>query len=326
LVLTRCRAPGEEYRTGTKKGTYDPEWNERVELGWCESARQAEELGNIVMRVMDADLTSKDEHIGEARLDAGVVHLRKVGEESEVTVEIVDSEGAGVVGEDGEVGEVTLLIGIERSFGAALVAPAEEEAWVANERRRLVVTVVSASHLPKMDMLMGKCDPFAVVRMGGKEYKTGTKKGTYDPEWNERVELGWSKRGPDAGSLLKVVLYDEDLTGKDEIGEASLDACLLHRLRVGEEKEVVLGVVDGKGAGVVGKDKLGSEVKLKVKLERSVLGLVALSESQEAWVPNERRRIVATVVRARHLKKMDVMGKVDPYVVFESGGECVLLV
>ena len=85
----------------------------------------------------------------------------------------------------------------------------------------------------------------------------------------------------------------------------------------------MLGVVDGKGAGVVGKDKLGSEVKLKVKLERSVLGLVALSESQEAWVPNERRRIVATVLRARHLKKMDLMGKVDPYVMFESGGECM---
>ena len=87
-------------------------------------------------------------------------------------------------------------------------------------------------------------------RAPGEEYRTGTKKGTYDPEWNERVELGWSKSGPEAGSLLRVVLYDEDLTGKDEIGEASLDACLLYRLRVGEEKEVVLGVRVG-GGGVL---------------------------------------------------------------------------
>jgi hypothetical protein len=55
--------------------------------------------------------------------------------------------------------------------------------------RRLEVTIISVSSLPKMDGMFGKCDPFAVLLFDGVENRTETKKNTYEAEWNETFFL-----------------------------------------------------------------------------------------------------------------------------------------
>ena len=51
---------------------------------------------------------------------------------------------------------------------------------------RLGVLVKAAHHLPKMD-IMGKCDPYAELHLGGQglKHKTKTVSNSYDAEWNE---------------------------------------------------------------------------------------------------------------------------------------------
>lgn len=55
--------------------------------------------------------------------------------------------------------------------------------------RRLEVTIISVSSLPKMDGMLGKCDPYAVLLFDGVENRTETKKNTYEAEWNETFFL-----------------------------------------------------------------------------------------------------------------------------------------
>eukprot|EP00961_Rhodomonas_salina_P062195 834904-Rhodomonas_salina.2 len=47
------------------------------------------------------------------------------------------------------------------------------------------VTVVSARHLPKMDVLFGTCDAYCNVKFHEQKYRTTVKKNQYDAEWNE---------------------------------------------------------------------------------------------------------------------------------------------
>jgi Ca2+-dependent lipid-binding protein len=67
---------------------------------------------------------------------------------------------------------------------------------VVNSQRDQVIgflklDIVEAKDLPKMDLGLGKCDPFVVLRMDGSNYtfKTTTKYKTYTPVWNESFLL-----------------------------------------------------------------------------------------------------------------------------------------
>ena len=48
----------------------------------------------------------------------------------------------------------------------------------------LMVTIQSARHLPKMDVI-GTCDSFCVVEWQGQKFQTTVKKNSYSPDWNE---------------------------------------------------------------------------------------------------------------------------------------------
>jgi Ca2+-dependent lipid-binding protein len=49
------------------------------------------------------------------------------------------------------------------------------------------IYVVSATNLPKMDVGLGKIDPYAVLG-SSKSCKTKVVKKEYNPTWNERVD------------------------------------------------------------------------------------------------------------------------------------------
>jgi hypothetical protein len=53
------------------------------------------------------------------------------------------------------------------------------------DKEQMELTLVCARHLPKMDAF-GTCDAYVVLRRGGKEYKSSTKKNTYAPDFGER--------------------------------------------------------------------------------------------------------------------------------------------
>jgi Ca2+-dependent lipid-binding protein len=111
--------------------------------------------------------------------------------------------------------------------------------WEDGEKRRATITVSSGHNLPKKDM-MGKCDPFVVLTWQGKERKTQVKKSTFDPVWEETMEvLDWVDAGTYASTgSLKVVVMDYDgLTSNDYVGESEIPASNLFQ-RQEEDFEV----------------------------------------------------------------------------------------
>lgn len=78
----------------------------------------------------------------------------------------------------------------------------------------LRLTVKEARDIPKMD-LIGKADPYCLIQCSNnkKIYRTKTKKKTYNPVWNETIEL--LINNPDV-DVVYIMLKDEDMGKKDD--------------------------------------------------------------------------------------------------------------
>jgi Ca2+-dependent lipid-binding protein len=76
------------------------------------------------------------------------------------------------------------------------------------------VRVVEAKNLPKMDFF-GSVDPYAVIRMdgGAEEFRTVTRRNTYEPVWNQTFRLTVQNRATD---IVQILLFDADEITKDE--------------------------------------------------------------------------------------------------------------
>ncbi|XP_065016354.1 synaptotagmin-5-like isoform X2 [Musa acuminata AAA Group] len=95
----------------------------------------------------------------------------------------------------------------------------------------LSVTVISAEDLPAMD-LMGKADPFVVVRMKKAETKNKTRvvNESLNPTWNQTFDFVVEDGLHD---MLMLEVYDHDTFGKDYMGR-----CIMTLTRVIMEGEV----------------------------------------------------------------------------------------
>ena len=85
----------------------------------------------------------------------------------------------------------------------------------------LNVEVISARGIRALDK--GKySDPFCVLKHGQKKVKTTVKKKTLIPVWNE----SFSFDKPPPGSFLQLIVYDDDMMGRDKLGcvQVSLDS------------------------------------------------------------------------------------------------------
>uniref|UniRef100_A0A671SQX5 Extended synaptotagmin-3-like n=1 Tax=Sinocyclocheilus anshuiensis TaxID=1608454 RepID=A0A671SQX5_9TELE len=71
-----------------------------------------------------------------------------------------------------------------------------------------------------MGLVKGKSDPYTVLRVGNKQFKTKTIKETLNPRWNEVYEFVIHEA---PGQELEVKLYDEDTDADDFLGRFSLD-------------------------------------------------------------------------------------------------------
>uniref|UniRef100_A0A673KPY9 Extended synaptotagmin-3-like n=1 Tax=Sinocyclocheilus rhinocerous TaxID=307959 RepID=A0A673KPY9_9TELE len=69
-----------------------------------------------------------------------------------------------------------------------------------------------------MGLVKGKSDPYTVLRVGNKQFKTKTIKETLNPRWNEVYEFVIHEA---PGQELEVKLYDEDTDADDFLGSCS---------------------------------------------------------------------------------------------------------
>ena len=73
---------------------------------------------------------------------------------------------------------------------ARQLVPATQAGAAAEVGGVMEVTIISARHLPKMD-LMGTCDGFCEVEWQGKQATTKVKKNTYSPDWDQTFDFAF---------------------------------------------------------------------------------------------------------------------------------------
>ena len=95
-------------------------------------------------------------------------------------------------------------------------APATGGRW------KLKVGLKKADHLPKMDAF-GKCDPYAVLKIGEQKFQSETIKNTYSPEWSQDFVFDIDTANKN-NVALSVQIFDWDRFSKDdEVGTARID-------------------------------------------------------------------------------------------------------
>ncbi|CAE8593594.1 unnamed protein product [Polarella glacialis] len=182
---------------------------------------------------------------------------------------------------------------------SAAAAQAEFEAAQAALRaagpNRLRVTVLSATGLRTSDWT-GKSDPFAICRILTKaqpEFQTLVITDSLNPVWNCTYDIVEFM----PGDPLELVIYDDDVVGKDVLGRVQLES---HKFfPAGLDEEVVL---TGKGA----------KGTLRIKIED--LGAVAyFAAAQAALTAAGPNRLRVTLIGATGLRNSDLTSKSDPF-------------
>jgi Ca2+-dependent lipid-binding protein len=84
----------------------------------------------------------------------------------------------------------------------------------------LLVDLIKARNLVKAD-IMGKSDPYAILKFGKQKDKTNTVKNTLEPQWDHHAKF----KVPDGGAdKLIVEVFDADKLGKDKsLGRVEID-------------------------------------------------------------------------------------------------------
>ncbi|KAJ3605022.1 hypothetical protein NHX12_027073 [Muraenolepis orangiensis] len=216
LHLLPGASKSNKLRTKTLKNTLNPVWNETLLYHGITGEEMTRK--SLRMSVSDEDKFGHNEFIGETR-----VALKKLKFNQKKSFNVCLERVVQEDGKDGEAGE-------ER--GRILVTLAYD-----SQRGRLVVGVVRCAHLAAMDS-NGYSDPFVKVclkpDMGKKaKNKTGMKKKTLNPEYNEEFSYE-IKHGELAKKTLDISVWDYDMgksndfIGGCQLGIQAKGECLKH--------------------------------------------------------------------------------------------------
>ena len=157
---------------------------------------------------------------------------------------------------------------LETARGGAAAAATLRAQQQQQEQAELIVTIESARHLPKMDMMMGTCDTLCEVEWQGQKYKTTVKKDSYSPDWNETFAFPVESISAGVSSLSVVVMDWDMLKKNDLVGEVVIPGNTLQGLLKGKHTITMEDsfVVLNKGKPVIGNDKKPCVLNLKVRL------------------------------------------------------------
>jgi len=304
-------------KTETKKNTYEAEWNETFFLDVEDAAKGTSD--DFVVTLFDWDAMSADDEIGTVKVTAGRISQMvkgAIGSIGEHTFTVM-ADGKPVVGQihpqmciasaslshlhfDHAVKFRRLTCGMiqighskskcelklkVRVSSVPLAFPSLMPELEATGPRRLQVTLVKVSSCPKMDGLLGKCDPYAKLNFQEIEYKTKVVKNVYDAEWMDAFDLDVDDVCLGVQSGFVVSLWDYDTASKDdEIGNFKISASRVSELfksALNSECEESFAVCFG-GKAVQGHDKKRCEVTVRVKVCEVPLAFPTIKEAADA--------------------------------------------
>ena len=133
--------------------------------------------------------------------------------------------------------------------------------------RRVELTVASARHLPKMD-LMGTCDAFCKIDWAGFHGRTDVVSNTYSPDWDETFAFAFEDVAAGVSDLSVVVLDHNLMKSPKEVGRVMIPGETLQTFLQQQRTVIEEGsfAVLKEGDTVLGQDKQPCIVNLKMRL------------------------------------------------------------
>ena len=181
------------------------------------------------------------------------------------------------------------------------------------------INIIKAKDLVKSD-LIGKSDPYAVIKYGTQKDKTPVVKNSQNPEWNHTTEL---KVPEDGANKISLEVFDQDRIGKDKsLGKLDLDLGDLQDLADADGDKGRWFPLEGVKSGqiLLSGDLLGPGLESDTGSAPSNVVGNNRNESLSGQGQNDGKARV-NLIKARDLIKTDLKGKSDPYAVVKYGSQ-----
>lgn len=248
--------------TQVQRITYEPVWDESFEI----TIRKIHECEDLVVEIFDRNEKLKfsdtsimggrmyDEYIGSVLISAAELtnllkDTKNIKDESNITRPLFNNHV--VTGHDKDSSTLSLA-----------VIPLH---LTANSFKGKVI-VSSGSHFPKCD-LFGKCDPYCIVTYGSTVlHTTKTCMMTYNPVWNEEIEI--SVDNLDQCEELTLEVFDHDQAdAHDLIGSVVIPSAEVKELLLKSQHDASSTHMIRNNKVIVGFDTQQSVLTLKVEPE-----------------------------------------------------------
>ena len=331
----------QQQKSSVIKNTLEPVWDFTAEFKIPD-----EDNETIKLEIFDSDKIGKDKSLGTLNLPLVDV----------LAMDGQDGRWFSLAGS--KKGEVLLMADFvdengndSRGNPSALVNPMSRDRLTKDGPKtsqsgnqglgggRALISLIKAKDLIKTD-IVGKSDPYALVRHGSQEYKTPTVKNSQEPQWDAEIEF----EVPDGNdSQIHIEVFDEDTVGKDK-PMGTLDLNLDELANMSPEEgywfplegvksgqilltgEVIEGLGDIQdmegadvGSGLTRPSQRGSVSAVNADRAGPGSAVRGVPAGFEDQLPEGEINI--NLVKAKDLIKSDVMGKSDPYAVLKYGNQ-----
>jgi len=301
-------------KTKTIKNNYNPSWNEEFRFS---VPLQSVSNYDLTLRVMDDDMITKDDPLGEVVIplwqidfSTGVEEMKQLQAVTKKTPSKSQKKRSDSVSSFSSDEEMKKSA---NNFGRL-----KYNLSIDPSTNKVLLGIIKAKHLKKGDM-MSKADPYVLISVPGvnfKPIKTKSIKSTQEPVWNETHTFDINDV---AGKTFILQVFDKDMMKDDGLGEIHVPVSLLDRSQKIEEWKY-LSKYSGKVAAGPSPSKRQSTGKQQKSRSRSSSDERKSSKSTPGapsihyQINYKHGTLAVTVLECKNLKKADVMGSVDSYV------------
>jgi len=346
----------QKFKTNTVKNSQNPEWNYDADFNVPDGGDNT-----IKIDLFDADKFGKDKSLGSAILDVDDVMGKGIvppgwyplkGVKSGQVLMSADFEAIGssrltspersLVGIDDSRDPSTAKSGAGGGKGLKNRLGSQDQLRSEGDdlpEGMLHLDLLAARNLAKADMI-GKSDPYAVLKLGDQSYKTDTIKNSQNPEWNYGADFVIDSNTP---TDLVLNVLDQDKFGKDKsLGNASLSVNDLIDRSQDPDSAATWVPLSGVKSGEVLVDtqfvpqddidmsrRMSGHGRGKQNLgDPKAKGLAALKNKGSSGsmmgdnfhdIPEGNVHV--NLIQAKNLMKSDMVGKSDPYGVISCGND-----
>ena len=309
-------------KTKTVKNTTEPQWDHKADFRTPDGPSR-----EFCIEVFDSEKYEKDNSLGTLALDIVDV-LKMDGQQGQWFP--LDGATSGEIllsanffddlGRSPEEVLKDLLRNARKKSGQPVAgAGAGDSAGPGAEDGVAKLKIIKAKDLIKTD-LIGKSDPYALIKYGSQKDKTPVVKNSQNPEWNHTTELTVPEEG--AGTV-SIEVFDQDKIGKDKsLGKLDLDLQDLQDLGQADDGRGRWFPLEGVKSGQI----LLDCDSLQPGHQSGQLGAPSnipsnnRNKSLSGQGPNDGKARV-NLIKAKDLIKTDQKGKSDPYAVVKYGSQ-----